>query len=82
MASTRIELSDSAYTLLSSGDNVIQNQSNSVICIVHAVSLPSSGSVDFFKLKALKGFVTLNGLPSGNTYGKSEEGTTFVTVGV
>jgi hypothetical protein len=82
MATTRVELSESVYVLLSSGDNFLQNISNTAVRIVHAPSLPSVGSPDFYSLQALQGFATVGGLPSGNTYGRSEKGVTNVTVGV
>jgi hypothetical protein len=82
MTTLRVELSENVYTLLTTGDNFIQNQSSNSIRVVHAASEPSANSVDFITLTSLQGFTTVNGLPAGNTYARSGQGTTFVTVDI
>lgn len=81
MSSANYVVDDTAYTLVSATDNVLQNKSSVPVRVIFSTVLPTVDDQSYFSIPPNQGFVTKDALPVGNTYARAEEGTANVVVG-
>ncbi len=81
MSTASYTVDDTAYVLVSTTNNILQNKSSQYVRLVFGTVLPAVDDPNFFDIAPGQGFVTKDGLPSNNTYARATEGTAIVVVG-
>lgn len=73
MATSTVNVTDTAYSLLTITDSLIQNTSSYSIRVVFDSTLPAVDVVDFHVLAPGQAISILNGLPAGSAYARCED---------